>query len=40
VAVATLVPYNYFMARIEKETGKIEQYATDLEMTLKIAPQG
>jgi biopolymer transport protein ExbB len=40
VAVATLVPYNYFLVRIEKEAGIIEQYATDLEMTLKIAPQG
>jgi biopolymer transport protein ExbB len=40
VAVVTLVPYNYFLARIAKEAGKIEQYATDLELTLKIAPQG
>jgi biopolymer transport protein ExbB len=40
VAVATLAPYNYFLARIEKETGKIEQYATDLEMSLNIPSPG
>jgi biopolymer transport protein ExbB len=34
VAVATLIPYNYFMARIERETVKIEKYATQLEITL------
>jgi biopolymer transport protein ExbB len=32
VAVSTLIPYNYFLARVEKETGQIEQYATQLEM--------
>jgi biopolymer transport protein ExbB len=39
VAVTTLVPYNYFWARIEQETGKIEQYATALELNLEPAPR-
>jgi biopolymer transport protein ExbB len=34
VAVITLVPYNYFLARIEKETELIEHYATRLELVL------
>ena len=32
VAVITLIPYNYFLARIERETEFIEYYATRLEM--------
>ncbi|WP_378953669.1 MotA/TolQ/ExbB proton channel family protein [Pelosinus sp. sgz500959] len=34
VAIVTLIPYNYFLARIERETTKIEHYATRLEMAL------
>jgi biopolymer transport protein ExbB len=34
VAVVTLIPYNYFRARIERETEGIEAYATRLEMAL------
>lgn len=35
VAVLTLIPHNYFLARIEKETAAIETYATRLEIALK-----
>ncbi len=34
VAVVTLVPYNYFLARIEREAEGIEAYATRLEIAL------
>jgi len=34
VAVITLIPYNYFLSRIEHETEIIETYATRLEMAL------
>ncbi|MBP2643348.1 MAG: tolQ: protein TolQ [Firmicutes bacterium] len=34
VAVIALIPYNYFLSRIEKETENIEHYATRLEMAL------
>jgi biopolymer transport protein ExbB len=34
VAVITLIPYNYFRARIERETEGIEAYATRLEIAL------
>ncbi len=37
VAVIALIPYNYFQARIEKETEIIEHYATRLEMALHPA---
>lgn len=39
VAVITLIPYNYFMARIDREAESIETYATRLEVTLS-APTG
>ncbi len=39
VAVIALIPYNYFLARIEKETEIIEHYATRLEMALTPAAQ-
>ncbi len=32
VAVITLIPYNYFLRRVERETESIEQYATRLEL--------
>lgn len=34
VAVITLVPYNYFLARVERESEIMEQYSTQLEMLL------
>lgn len=34
VAVTTLIPYNYFMSRVERESEMIEQYSTELEMML------
>ncbi|MBU2700956.1 biopolymer transport protein ExbB [Sporomusaceae bacterium BoRhaA] len=34
IAVLTLIPYNYFSARIERESETIEHYATELEMAL------
>lgn len=39
VAVITLIPYNYFLARIERETEVIEHYATRLEMAINTLPQ-
>lgn len=40
VAVISLIPYNYFLARIERETEVIEHYATRLEMALTTSLQG
>ena len=34
VAVVTLVPYNYFLARVERETDVIEMTATRLELAM------
>jgi len=34
VAVIALIPYNYFLSRVERETEMIEYYATRLEMAL------
>lgn len=34
VAVTNLVPYNYFLSRVEQETARIEQYATQAEVLL------
>ena len=34
VAIATLVPYNYFLARLERLTEEIERYGTRLEIVL------
>ncbi|MCX5812951.1 MAG: MotA/TolQ/ExbB proton channel family protein [Proteobacteria bacterium] len=39
VAVITLVPYNYFLARVEREADVIETYATRLELALNAAPK-
>ena len=39
VAVTTLVPYNYFHARVERETESMEQYATRLESSLAANTQ-
>jgi len=35
VAVTTLIPYNFFLARMERETEKIEHYATKTEAALQ-----
>jgi biopolymer transport protein ExbB len=34
IAILTLVPYNYFTSRVEKETEEIEYYASRLELVL------
>jgi biopolymer transport protein ExbB len=34
VAVTTLIPYNFFLSRVEQETEKIEFYATKTEAVL------
>jgi biopolymer transport protein ExbB len=39
IAVITLIPHNYFVARMEQETEAIEQYATRLEVVLTKAPR-
>lgn len=39
VAVITLIPYNYFLARIERETEVVEHYATRLEIALVTMPR-
>ena len=39
VAVVTLIPYNYFLARVERETDVIETAATRLEVMLNPACQ-
>lgn len=35
VASMTLIPYNYFLAKVEKTTEEMEQYATRLQMILE-----
>jgi biopolymer transport protein ExbB len=35
--VITLIPYNYFLARIEREAEAIEAYATRLELALSAS---
>lgn len=37
IAVITLIPYNYFLSRIERETDLIEVFSTRLEMALAKA---
>lgn len=37
VAVSSLVPYNYFLARVERETEYLEEYATRVELVLAWA---
>lgn len=37
VAVIALIPYNYFLARVERQTELIEYYSTRLESSLKHA---
>jgi biopolymer transport protein ExbB len=37
VAVVTLIPYNYFLSRVEGETDVIEVYATRLELAVNGA---
>lgn len=38
VAVVSLIPYNYFLAKVEAESELIEHYATQLEVTLGTLP--
>ncbi|MBP2655690.1 MAG: tolQ: protein TolQ [Firmicutes bacterium] len=40
VAVIALIPYNYFLSRIERETELIEHYATRLEIALENLAKG
>ena len=35
VAILALIPYNYFTARVERTTDRIEEYATRLEWALR-----
>jgi biopolymer transport protein ExbB len=35
VAVTTLIPYNFFLARLEEESEKMEHYATKTEAVLQ-----
>jgi biopolymer transport protein ExbB len=40
VAVITLIPYNFFLSMVERETERIEQYATKLLATIgEVFPQ-
>lgn len=38
IAVVTLIPYNYFLARIDREIATIERYATRLEIIIDTLP--
>ena len=38
VAVITLIPYNYFLSLVERETERIEEYATKLLATIGDRP--
>lgn len=40
VAVMTLLPYNYFLARVERETAQMETFATRAEVELEKSGQG
>ena len=40
VAVITLIPYNYFLAKIEREADVIETYSTRLELALNASQKG
>jgi len=35
VAIMALIPYNYFTAKVERATSRIEEYATRLELMLQ-----
>lgn len=39
IAVITLIPYNYFLSRIDRETDVIEVYSTRMEMALAKVQQ-
>src|SRR5208283_5187050 len=39
VAVVTLIPYNYFLSRVEREAEGIEAYATRLESALSASKE-
>jgi biopolymer transport protein ExbB len=40
VAICTLIPYNYFLAKSERKVGEIETYASRLELLLKRRKEG
>src|SRR5208283_1148052 len=40
VAIVTLIPYNYFLSRVEGETDLIESYATRLESAINVSGRG
>ena len=40
VAIMTLLPYNYFLSRIESEKSRIEKYSTDLEIVYNRLKEG
>jgi biopolymer transport protein ExbB len=35
IAIMTLIPYNYFLSRIERSTREIEKFASSLELTFE-----
>lgn len=40
VAVVTLIPYNYYLSRVERETDMIETQATRLELAMNAIARG
>jgi biopolymer transport protein ExbB len=40
IAAVTLIPYNYFLARVEQGTDVIETYATRLELAMNACGRG
>jgi len=40
VAVVTLIPYNYYLSRVERETDIIETQATRLELAMNASSRG
>lgn len=40
VAILSLIPYNYFLSRVEKAVGEIEKFATTLEILVEKNKKG
>jgi biopolymer transport protein ExbB len=40
IAIFSLIPYNYFLSKIEKATLEIEKYGTDLEIIFEKHKNG
>ncbi len=40
VAILSLIPYNYFLSRVEKAAGEIEKFATTLEILVEKNKKG